>query len=681
MLGGVLHNHYNSYVILDSPRIRRERLMSGLILNIVLAFLVVVVSSLLLNVFQNYFLSKDSFGNPANLESAEEILNQGYMRAVDQCQYEKEPVIEMTRTNWVHKLLGIKTVYAAAAPLYQAKKLTSDCGSVNIIPNKSLTCQISFKNIGSRTWYNYGKNYVSLYADSLGKIFKYKDWSSPSQPAKLLEAKVLPGQIGHLKFALQVPEALGLYKTKFKLAAEDLTWIFGGVLEIPINVNLNNASASTQVTTTGESGINADLQALKLIQSHNSTISLNSGEKVIFRVGFKNNGQTTWQNTGDGAIKICVSPLDRQSTFRDSSWLDTNCPAVVSSLTAPGQMGYFSFVLQSFSAGDYEENFVLMSQGKVISGGEFSVPIKVSPSLSVPNLESENLGSEPNIRIGLYSTADTVVLRANGDFEVRDGNGNLVANVPSGISVYASFDFNTKKYALVFNGSSQSNLPYLKFVPQNSNVIFEITNYENRPSWNTILNDNKFRGALELRYSEERDKLYVINELPLEAYLKGVAESSNNNPIEYHKALVIAARTYAQYNINIGGKHPAAYFHLNASAYDQVYRGYNSEMRLPNFVRAVEETRGLVVTYNNEIVVTPYFSQSDGRTRSWEEVWAAPGKPWLVSKTDPYCAGMSLWGHGVGLSARGAHDMAQASSNFEQILKYYYTGTELKKIY
>jgi len=173
----------------------------------------------------------------------------------------------------------------------------------------------------------------------------------------------------------------------------------------------------------------------------------------------------------------------------------------------------------------------------------------------------------------------------------------------------------------------------------------------------------------------------VINELPIETYLKGLAESSNNNPIEYHKALAIAARTYAQYNINIGGKHPAWYFHLNASAYDQVYRGYNSEIRLPNFVKAVLETRGIMVTYNGEVVVTPYFSQSDGRTRAWEEVWSAPGKPWLVSKPDPYCAGMNLFGHGVGFSARGARGMALAGSTFEQILKYYYTGVELKKFY
>jgi peptidoglycan hydrolase-like amidase len=87
------------------------------------------------------------------------------------------------------------------------------------------------------------------------------------------------------------------------------------------------------------------------------------------------------------------------------------------------------------------------------------------------------------------------------------------------------------------------------------------------------------------------------------------------------------------------------------------------------------------VTYNGEVVVTPYFSQSDGRTRAWEEVWWGTGKAWLVSRPDPNCTGLNLFGHGVGLSARGARGMALSGSTYEQILKHYYTGVEIKNLY
>lgn len=673
---------YNYSYILNYPRIREKTFGSGLFLNIILAFFIVIASAFLLNNFQNYLKDKSSFNYSSGPESIEKAVKQGYIK-IDN-YYLEGTVIETAKVNWLHKLLGIKTVYAASAPLYEASLLTNNCRIVNIAPNKALTCEVSLKNTGSRAWYNYGSNYISFYVDSLGRIFRHKYWHTSEQPAKLLETKILPGQVGHLRFALQAPELVGFYRIKLKLAAENLTWISGGILEIPINVSLDNSFANSaspveniSTETVGNAG--SDFQALKFIQSHNSTINLNLGEKIIFRVGFKNTGRAVWQTSGDGKVKICLSPLGRQSFFKDSSWPDANCPAVVSSEVAPGQIGYFNFTLQGSADGDYKENFALMTGSQTISGGELTVPIIVSSSQPVS--ETLNLESEPNIRIGLYSTLEPVALRANTTFEVRDSESNLIFVVPAGATIYASYNFGTKQYSVNLNGERRDNLSYLKFISQDPNTVFEIVNYSNPPSWNTSLNDNKFRGNLELRYSEGREKLYVINELPLEVYLKGIAESANNNPIEYHKALVIAARTYAKYNINIGGKHPAAYFHLNASAYDQVYRGYNSEMRLPNWVRAVLETRGLMVTYNNEVVVTPYFSQSDGRTRAWEEVWSGGPKPWLVSRPDPYCVGMSLWGHGVGFSARGAHGMALAGSNFEQILKHYYTGIELKKIY
>src|SRR4029079_15806837 len=116
-------------------------------------------------------------------------------------------------------------------------------------------------------------------------------------------------------------------------------------------------------------------------------------------------------------------------------------------------------------------------------------------------------------------------------------------------------------------------------------------------------------------------------------------------------------------------------FNVRNTDADQVYRGYSSEIRMPQFSKAVDETRGVIVTYNGKMVLTPYFSNSDGHTRAWEEVWGGSAKPWLKSVDDPFCAGLKLWGHGVGLSARGAVGMANAGTTYDQILKHYYTDT------
>jgi SpoIID/LytB domain protein len=112
----------------------------------------------------------------------------------------------------------------------------------------------------------------------------------------------------------------------------------------------------------------------------------------------------------------------------------------------------------------------------------------------------------------------------------------------------------------------------------------------------------------------------------------------------------------------------------------QRYLGYGVEVRSPNFVNAVKETEDIVVTYNGELVKTPYFNQSDGRTRSAEEMWGWTHTPYLQSVDDPYCKGLSMSGHGVGMSGCGAEGMANDGEGYEEIIKYYYQGVEMEKI-
>ena len=61
----------------------------------------------------------------------------------------------------------------------------------------------------------------------------------------------------------------------------------------------------------------------------------------------------------------------------------------------------------------------------------------------------------------------------------------------------------------------------------------------------TTENANKYRGTAEFRLGEVEQKLYLVNELLLEDYVAGVAETSNNAPTEFIKANLAAARNYA----------------------------------------------------------------------------------------------------------------------------------------
>ncbi len=217
-----------------------------------------------------------------------------------------------------------------------------------------------------------------------------------------------------------------------------------------------------------------------------------------------------------------------------------------------------------------------------------------------------------------------------------------------------------------------------------SGTILQVTSYNDIPSWDTSLNDNKFRGVIEIRYSTTSNALWVINELPLEDYLKGIAETSSSSPSEHLKTMTVAARSYAYWFIKNGTKHKGESFHLknsrNGNGNDQVYKGYGLEVRFPQLVSAVNSTPGEVVTYNGSPVITPYFSRTDGRTRSAYEVWRWTWAPWLVSVPDPDCSGMTLLGHGVGLSGYGSVKRAQRGNSYTSILSYYYQGTKLGKV-
>ena len=124
----------------------------------------------------------------------------------------------------------------------------------------------------------------------------------------------------------------------------------------------------------------------------------------------------------------------------------------------------------------------------------------------------------------------------------------------------------------------------------------------------------------------------AVNSLPLDSYLRGVVpdESPPSWPIEALKAQAVAARTYA-----VATMKPGATFDLYPDTRSQVYGGVAAEELSTN--QAIAATRGEVVTYNGQPVVTFFFSTSGGRTEDVENTpLGNEPRPWLKSVDDPY---------------------------------------------
>lgn len=132
-------------------------------------------------------------------------------------------------------------------------------------------------------------------------------------------------------------------------------------------------------------------------------------------------------------------------------------------------------------------------------------------------------------------------------------------------------------------------------------------------------NDRPYRGRIEV-FTNTRGSLTVVNVLGIEDYVRGVVAnelSPGSYPaINALKAQAIAARTYALRN---RGQFMSQGFDLLPTTRSQVYRGVTSEN--PLSTRAVDETRGMIATYNGEPINALYTSTCGGRTEDSENIF------------------------------------------------------------
>ena len=131
-----------------------------------------------------------------------------------------------------------------------------------------------------------------------------------------------------------------------------------------------------------------------------------------------------------------------------------------------------------------------------------------------------------------------------------------------------------------------------------------------------------------ITFSRKEDELIVINSIRLQNYLYGVVpkEMYPSWPLEALKAQAVAAKSYTLYNIN---KHANDGYNLCDTTHCQVYGGYSSENIMTN--RAVDETVGRILMYNDKFVEAIYHSSSGGYTENSENVY---------SNTIPYLRGI-----------------------------------------
>lgn len=176
---------------------------------------------------------------------------------------------------------------------------------------------------------------------------------------------------------------------------------------------------------------------------------------------------------------------------------------------------------------------------------------------------------------------------------LKSDNG-FVLESPSGSGTTALFQ---EKDLCV---SHKNNQMYLKCKDQqyrrikNNNI--EICNSSNQLN----VNGTDYQGSITLILDEKNNRVLMINTLDLEDYVFSVLRSEGipSWPMDMLKIQAIASRTFAVFSMRQAGKkNKNPYYDIKNTNHCQIYQGLHNFKHLR---KATDETRGVILTYNNK---------------------------------------------------------------------------------
>ncbi|OGH61670.1 MAG: hypothetical protein A2848_01845 [Candidatus Magasanikbacteria bacterium RIFCSPHIGHO2_01_FULL_50_8] len=417
--------------------------------------------------------------------------------------------------------------------------------------------------------------------------------------------------------------------------------------------------------------------AASLLIASATELKLSPLESITLRLGFKNTGTASWKSR-----EIVLLGTDG-ALFATSTWPTTSTPVRIAdgSLTS-GRLEFYDIVLTAPDApGAYQLRTQLIADGQPVAGTTVTIPIEIV--ISGSNTEvSQQLLPEPRIRVSLGKVEGPTALRVSaGNYTIALLDGTPIGALSLGDKALFEYDHAGKMYLYTFSAVVTTSTQPFRLAAIDADARFVLPDKTEAATWNKSIIYNEYRGSFELRWSDKIPGIWMVNELPIELYLKGLIETGNAESAELHKSVYTAARTYAYIHLPDGKRYIDRIWDVHA-VWDQYYKGYAAERVNPNGVKAVDETRGLLVTYENKPVVTPYFTRSNGMTRGWKAAWGGTDKPWLQPVIAVHDQGKKLWGHGVGMSTQDAKfRILKDNWTHEQVLTYYYTGVQLKRVY
>ena len=211
---------------------------------------------------------------------------------------------------------------------------------------------------------------------------------------------------------------------------------------------------------------------------------------------------------------------------------------------------------------------------------------------------------------------------------------------------------------ILWRGTQYRNLT---FTPQTDDATFSLEDVTIGVNFHWERQETQtFEGALCIVV--EADHIVAINRLPIERYLTSVisSEMSASASLEFLKAHAVISRSWLLAQIEKRHRHEQGgdsffsftkkddelirwydredhtIFDVCADDHCQRYQGITKAAN-SHAAEAISDTRGQVLTYDNEICDARFHKCCGGRTEEFQYCWEDTPKPYLISFEDPYC--------------------------------------------
>ena len=261
------------------------------------------------------------------------------------------------------------------------------------------------------------------------------------------------------------------------------------------------------------------------------------------------------------------------------------------------------------------------------------------------SLLSSHFPKEPSVTVGIVS-ADKISFVLNKPYVAK---GEVISG-PQTVEF--------SEGGILWRGTQYRNLT---FTPQTDDASFSLDNVVIGKEFHWERRQTQvFEGTLHIVV--EADKIVAINELPVERYLLSVisSEMSATASLEFLKAHAVISRSWLMAQMEKRRQHEVrgdnffsfvkkddelirwydredhTIFDVCADDHCQRYQGITKACN-QNVERAISETRGEVLTYDDEICDARFSKCCGGDTEEFQYCWEDTPKPYLVSFHDPWC--------------------------------------------